>query len=154
MDTTLQLVVAPPDQIEVEAVAALFFSDDRPLAGASALLDWRLDGCLTRLLRSGDAVGSPDEKLWIQASKKLRADWVLFLGAGRRAGLTDRKYARQLYCQLLKVADAAGVRRLALALDPSASPEPLLELLLEVKTELHLNHLQCLVTFDQGWVSH
>jgi len=149
-----QQVASPPDQIEGEAVAAFFFLDDRPLAGACGLLDWRLNGQLTSLIQQGKASGQVGEQLWMQANGKLRAPWVLFVGGGERASFGDARQLKSLVSQLLSVAESSGIKRLVLGLDPiddfgQADCQRLLE---EALQKIGPATFQCLVTLDRSWV--
>jgi hypothetical protein len=153
--SSLQQVASPPDQIEAEAVAALFFSEDRPLSGAAALLDWRLNGFLTNLILSGKAHGWRGEQLWVQGNGKLKAPWVLFVGGGKRAELTAAEQYRQAVAHLLTVSMHSGIKRLVVGLDPDlqVSPKAELKLVNDAWNELGIQKPQCLVTFDQSWIN-
>jgi hypothetical protein len=71
-----------------EVVAGFFFEDQRPVAGASALLDWRLNGLLHKWLMAGSATGQLGEYIMVSNNGKLQAPWVLFVGGGRLQNLT------------------------------------------------------------------
>jgi hypothetical protein len=150
----LQQVASPPDQIEAEAVAALFFPEDRPLAGAAGLLDWRLNGLLTDLITTGKVTGQLGEQLWIQSNGKLRAPWVLLVGGGERRALADADEFRRVMEHLLRVAADSGIRRLVVGVDPDGQigRERHTGLIEEVWSKLASENLQCLVSFDQSWV--
>lgn len=149
-----QQVASPPDQIEAEAVAAFFYPEDRPLSGAAGLLDWRLNGQLTRLIQQGGTTGRVGEHLWIQADSKLRAPWVLLTGGGSRSRLAKAESFRQLVAGLLEVAQRSGVRRLVVGLDPDPrlGEQMQIQLVQEVWSQLGPDHPQCLVTVDQSWI--
>lgn len=103
------------ETLEVDVVAALLFADQRPLTGAIGLLDWRLDGELTRQVQAGVLRGVRGEKLLLRAGDKMRCDWVLVLGGGERRGcggalLNSAVKEMQESCR------RAGFRSLALAL--------------------------------------
>jgi len=154
--STLQQVASPPDQLEAEAVAAFFFPEDRPLAGAAALLDWRLNGFVTRLLLDGKADGQVGEQLWIRSNGKLRAPWVLLVGGGSRAALSEVTDFNRIVSHLLKVAADSGVKRLALGVDPNPrlGHDQQAEIVSAAWEQLGPERLQCLVTFDQSWVNN
>jgi Cytosol aminopeptidase family, N-terminal domain len=150
-----QQVASPPDQIEAEAVAALFFPEDRPLAGAAGLFDWRLNGFLTNLILVGKAHGSYGEQLWVQANGKLKAPWVLFIGGGKRAELADTGRYRQTMSHLMTIAMRSGVKRLVIGLDPDlqSNQGAALKLVSDAWSDLGPQKPQCLVTFDQSWIN-
>lgn len=67
-----------------ELLAVPVFADVRPLRGAAGLLDWRLNGWLSRCLRDERFQGAPGEKLLLPGR---RIPWraVLAIGAGAAA---------------------------------------------------------------------
>ncbi|NIQ96583.1 MAG: hypothetical protein GWN87_22115 [Desulfuromonadales bacterium] len=87
MKQALRPLDLPADRMDGEVVAVLFFEDERPLAGPAALLDWRLNGLLTRRLLNGEATGRRNEKILVDANNKILAPWVLFQGGGTARGL-------------------------------------------------------------------
>lgn len=115
----LQILDLPADRIEGEVVAALFFEDERPVLGPAALLDWRLNGLLTRLLLEGQARGRAGEHVLVRNNGKLSADWIFFLGGGSRKGLC-REALQGLVRHFLQTCRDAGLTRVTLCLDPPA----------------------------------
>ena len=112
--TQPEYVKQPADLLSGESVVALYFGDQRPLDGPAAVLDWRLDGQLTRMLRAGEIHGRAGEHVLLQGNGKVKADWVLFVGGGKWHGLCQETHAA-LVSHMLTVADKAGFRELALA---------------------------------------
>jgi hypothetical protein len=115
--TTLERVESPADRLEAESVVVLYFTDKKLLEGPAALLDWRLDGQLTRMLLSGDVLGKAGEHVMLQNNGKLKSDWVLFVGGGKWAGLCEETHAA-LIRHMLKVASQAGFTKISLAFMP------------------------------------
>ncbi|HKI51088.1 MAG TPA: M17 family peptidase N-terminal domain-containing protein [Geothermobacteraceae bacterium] len=154
--STLQQVASPPDQIEAEAVAAFFFPEDRPLAGAAGLLDWRLNGFVSGLILDGKAVGEVGEQLWIRSNDKLRAPWVLLVGGGSRSAFADVTGFRKSIGHLLKVAADSGIGRLVIGIDPvmRLGQEQQIDIITSAWEQLGSERLQCLVSFDQSWVKN
>lgn len=112
---SLERVELPADQLGGDAVAVLFFEDQRPLRGPCAVLDWRLDGALTRALFDGELTGRAGEHAVYQGTIKVRSDWILFVGGGKWDGLCTDTYA-SLVGHLLTIAWQAGFRDLSLCL--------------------------------------
>lgn len=112
----LQILDLPADRIDGEAVAALFFEDERPVLGPAALLDWRLNGLLTNLLLQGQARGRAGEHVLVRNNGKLSADWIFFLGGGSRKGL-GREACQGLLRHFLQTCRDAGFTRVTLCLD-------------------------------------
>ncbi|MEZ4599107.1 MAG: M17 family peptidase N-terminal domain-containing protein [Syntrophotaleaceae bacterium] len=104
-----------PDRIAGDVVTAFFFEDQRPLQGSAELLDWRLNGVLTRLLLDGNARGAPGEFILVRSNGKLNAAWALFAGGGKRSHLAPFTYSG-LIEGALEHCRRAGFRRIALCL--------------------------------------
>jgi hypothetical protein len=115
-----RLLDMPPDKMEGEVVVALFFEDDRPLAGAAALIDWRLNGFLTQQLLNGKATGATRNSILVQNNGKLDSDWALFIGGGLRKKITAPVYSR-LLATIFKTCHQAGFTRIAICLDVDGS---------------------------------
>ncbi len=105
----------PLELLEVEVLAAFLFADQRPLVGAAGLLDWRLDGEVTRMLQAGRISGNRSEQLVLRAGVKLNAQWVLLLGAGQRRECTERQL-KTLLKELWKSCSRAGFKQIGVAL--------------------------------------
>jgi len=107
-------VASQVDSLPGDSVVALYFADQRPLDGPAAVLDWRLDGQLTRLLLDGDVSGRAGEHVLLQNNGKLKADWALMIGGGKWHGLCRKTHAA-LVRHMLSVARQAGFRKVSLA---------------------------------------
>ena len=121
--TLLERVPLPADVINGESVVALYFSDQKPLDGPAALLDWRLDGQLTKMLLNGDIEGRAGEHVMLQNNGKLKADWVLFVGGGKWHGLCEETHAA-LVRHMLSVARQAGFKDVSLSFLPHEEVAP------------------------------
>lgn len=115
--TTFDRVEFPADCLKAESVVVFYFSDKKLLEGPAALLDWRLDGQLTRMLLRGEVLGKAGEHVMLQNNGKLKSDWVLFVGGGKWAGLCEETHAA-LIRHMLKVASQAGFTKISLAFMP------------------------------------
>jgi hypothetical protein len=115
--TTLEIVDLPADQLPGDALAVPLFEDQRTLDGPVALVDWRLDGTLSRMMIAGELSGRVGEHLALQSNAKFAAPWILIAGCGRWRSL-DRDDYVTLTRRLLKIAGKAGVAELALCLPP------------------------------------
>ena len=113
--TSLELVQSPADQLPGDVVGVFHFTDQRPLAGPSAVLDWRLDGQLTRDLLDGRLHGRTGEHAIYQNNGRLAAAWALCVGGGRWAVVEQAAYAA-LIRHLLEVVRQAGFEEPALCL--------------------------------------
>lgn len=90
------------------------WSDVRPLRGPTGLLDWRLCGKLSQMIREGRVSGSTGEKLLLVTG---RVPWhrVLGIGAGASAAFSDGVFRATLECAL-DAARGIGAVRIAIAL--------------------------------------
>lgn len=118
--TALRVLDLPVDSMPGEVVAALFFEDVRPLRGAAALLDWRLNGRLTELLLAKTVSGRAGEQVLVANNGKLASDWILFIGGGCWRELKVDRY-RQIIRHLLAVCSDAGFSSLSLGLTAGAA---------------------------------
>ncbi len=92
------------DEASVELAVASLWLDRRPMQGFAALLDWRLAGRLSALLRSGFVRGDEGELLMLPGKPALPFEKVLLLGLGARDRFDEEVFRR-------------GVKRVASALE-------------------------------------
>jgi hypothetical protein len=111
-----ELTELPIDRLTGDVAAAFFFSDESPPCGVAALLDWRLGGRLTGLIKKRGVVGEFGEHLLLRSNRKVEAPWTLFVGGGARPGL-DLEGLRWRLRHLFETARLAGFRTVALGLD-------------------------------------
>jgi Cytosol aminopeptidase family, N-terminal domain len=74
---------------EFDAACCLVCQDVRPLQGAVGLIDWRLHGALTHLLRDEFYLGKTDEKLLLPASSQLSFSRIFVVGLGKQSTLSE-----------------------------------------------------------------
>jgi hypothetical protein len=143
----LHLLDNPVDRIEGEVAVALFFLDERPPTGPAALLDWRLNGRLTEQLRQGKVSGCIGEHLLVRSNGKIAADWVLFVGGGRRQGLGE-KDCRERLRHLLATCRRAGFSRIALGLEVLGvmNAAGLQKVVRDILDEMAPGNLECLLS--------
>ncbi len=104
------------DRIESQVVACPFFFNEKPLRGPQALLDWRLNGLLSRMLARDEVCGEPGERVLFAGNGKIRAHWILFLGAGERDAFFPTPFENFLD-ELLRICCNAGFVKLGLCLE-------------------------------------
>ncbi|MEZ4359004.1 MAG: M17 family peptidase N-terminal domain-containing protein [Kofleriaceae bacterium] len=103
------------EEVARDALVLPVFREDRPLRGAAGLVDWRLCGRLSRLMRSGKASGVAGESLLLPASRRLRFTRILWFGLGEAKGYNEDRARRDLQW-IARVSAAAGVTDLAMQL--------------------------------------
>ncbi len=119
----LQILDLPVDRVESSIVVVPFFEDQRPLQGPAALLDWRLNGLLTRQLVDGKATGHVGDRYLVKGNGKMSAEWVLFVGCGAApAGNSDAP--RRVISEMLHPVQQADFRKIGLGL-PAAEVDSL-----------------------------
>lgn len=121
--TLLDIVDLPADRLPGDALVVPLFEDQRPLTGPAGVVDWRLDGALTRMILAGEVSGKISERLAVQTNGKFAAPWVLLAGGGQWRHL-DRAGYLQLVERLLKLAGKAGINEVALCLPPAEHFDP------------------------------
>jgi Cytosol aminopeptidase family, N-terminal domain len=146
----LHVLDLPVDRMEGEVVAALFFEDVRPLFGAAALLDWRLNGRLTDMLLKKEVTGRAGEHVLVANNGKLVADWILFVGGGKWHGLNIGRYRERLR-HLLSVCSNAGFSLVSIGLTtrPGMAPNLLEKELGRALADLPGKRPECLLSFDE-----
>jgi hypothetical protein len=80
------------DQASAEVLVAAVMQDERPPRGVAGLVDWRLCGQLSRLIKSGFFTGELGELLILPSKPALPFDKALFIGCGLRADFDERAY--------------------------------------------------------------
>ncbi len=105
--SVITLDLAKWEEASRDALVLPVFRDDRPLRGAAGLVDWRLCGRLSRLMRSGKASGNAGETLLLPASRRLRFARILWFGLGDAKGYNEER-ARKDLRWISEVTAAAG----------------------------------------------
>jgi hypothetical protein len=106
--SVLPLDVSRWDESSRDCLVLPVFKDDRPLRGAAGLVDWRLCGRLSRLLKSQRASGDAGETMMLPPGRRLRWKRVMWFGLGDAKGYTDDRFRTDLGW-IRKVVTEAGV---------------------------------------------
>lgn len=118
------------DRIECEAVISYFFADERPLQGTAGWIDWRLDGCLSRLINSGKINGNFKEFILIGSQDMLCSPRIILVGLGNSAQFSLKRFT-QISGEIRNVVQRMKLFHLAtslpglhlIELDPSRAAE-------------------------------
>jgi len=113
-----EFLVADPrrfDEASIEVCACSIWSDVRPLQGLAGLLDWRLGGRLSALLKSGFATGERAETLLLPGKPHVSFDKILVLGLGRRSTFDDDAFRDEI-TRVARALERLRVRRCVLEL--------------------------------------
>lgn len=82
----LNLTSQPIDKIPTEIVVLTHYQDDVPFKSELGLLDWRINGRLSRFIQDKHYVGKAKELLLMPSEKRLNAPEVMILGLGLKEG--------------------------------------------------------------------
>lgn len=91
----MQIIIStlPIDKMECLNLALGLFSDERSPRGAGGLIDWRLNGLISRKLAGGWLSGAFQEELILFCPGRIKAEAILFYGLGVAGDLaTGRLY--------------------------------------------------------------
>jgi hypothetical protein len=81
----MDIILSPEgvDLQECDVLVTGFFLDERPLKGSSGLVDWRLNGRLSRLIIEKRLTGEWKETILIPSEGRVIPRMILLLGLGR-----------------------------------------------------------------------
>lgn len=89
----LNLSTSPPDRLKHRCLVLGCFSDEKPPRGVCGLMDWRLNGMLSREIKQHHITGEFKEKVAIPHPDRAGCDLMLLFGMGPVADLSyDRIY--------------------------------------------------------------
>jgi hypothetical protein len=80
------------DLAATEVLVASLAADERPPHGVAGLVDWRLAGRISALIKSGFATGAVGEVLLIPGKPRLPFDKIVLFGLGTRSEFTERVF--------------------------------------------------------------
>jgi hypothetical protein len=118
------------DQAAAESLCLFIGSDERPLTGLAGLLDWRLSGKLSRLLRGGLLTGEAGEAVLTPPGTRFGFQKLFLFGVGP-SGQPEQLLVERVGEALRKLAQA-GVREVAMQLPARLAPELGVRTLLDV----------------------
>lgn len=98
----MQLALVPAtlpalDGLACELLIVGSFVDDRPPRGLAGLLDWRLNGWLSRLVLEGRFSGELGELLLFPAGHRVGPQRVVLLGLGPQAAFDEARLGEALH---------------------------------------------------------
>lgn len=94
----------PVDKLKAECIIATAFSDQRPLHGTAALLDWRLNGRLSRYILKHRFSGEFGESLLMPGEGRVKSQEIILVGLGRLDQFNESHIAPAIQLLLDKVA--------------------------------------------------
>lgn len=122
------------DLLGTEVLVACLAEDERPPHGVAGLLDYRLAGRLSRLIREGFATGRTSEVLLLPGKPRLPFDKIVLFGVGPRNAF-DETCFRAVIEKMLRTLEGLRARTAVVELPGrhfgAISAERAAELLLE-----------------------
>jgi len=133
----LRFIPPEPRRLDMavsEVLVLPLFTDQRPPRGVAGLVDYRLAGHISELLRRGTISGAALEQLLVRGRPKLPFDKILLVGSGDSHAFNPQIFAAVVDV-LLGALSQLGVRRAVVELPGRAegriAPELAAEILLE-----------------------
>jgi hypothetical protein len=80
------------DEIEAQCLVLTTFSDDRPLRGLTGLVDWRLNGQLSRLMLRDFVDGHYQEATLSPIEGRLNFGRIVLIGMGKRSEFDAQRF--------------------------------------------------------------
>jgi len=108
MLSILPLDLARWDEARRDCLVLSVFKDERPLRGAAGLVDWRLCGRLSRLVKSNKVGADARETMMLPAGRRLAFAKLLWFGLGESKGYTDDRFRRDI-AWIVEVVAKAGI---------------------------------------------
>jgi hypothetical protein len=123
------------DDVEAaEVCVCSMWSDERPVRGFAGLLDWRLGGRLSALMKSGFVSGEPGERLLVPGKPHVPFEKVIVFGLGPRSAFDEEAF-RHAVLDVANTLSGLRVRRAVVELPGRANdaidPERAVTLTLE-----------------------
>ncbi len=109
MLTVLPLDLARWDETARDCLVLPVFKDDRPLRGAAGLVDWRLCGKLSKLVKAQRASAESGEQLLLPPGRRLRFTRIFWFGLGDAKGYNEERFRKDL-AWILGTLTKAGVK--------------------------------------------
>src|SRR5215467_11849538 len=106
--SVLPLELSRWDEVKRDCLVLPVFRDDRPLRGAAGLVDWRLCGRLSRLLKTNRASADPGETILLPPGRRLKFSRIMWFGLGDAKGYSEARFRKDL-AWMLEVVTKANV---------------------------------------------
>ncbi len=79
-----EMAVEGLDTLGCDTLVCTIFDEERPLQGLAGLIDWRMNGWLSRQIRAGIATSAPRELILTPGSRQFSVPRILCIGLGSK----------------------------------------------------------------------
>jgi hypothetical protein len=100
----------PMDKIAVDLLVLMHFEGEIPFHGLLGLLDWRVNGRLSRFVQAKGFVGKAKEALLLPSEGRVKAKDVILLGLGCRENFNEAYVSQVLDHILDRVVKKKAIR--------------------------------------------
>jgi hypothetical protein len=113
----------PIDRQTCQLVEAGLFEDERPLRGSAGILDWRLNGAISREILKGRITGKFKETVIIPSKQRIQSPKILLIGLGPANSISYPKL-REISAHLLQTLLKINILDFCCSI-PHSKPYPL-----------------------------
>ena len=106
------------DELETDLLVTTLYDTERPPQGVGGLVDWRLNGFVSRQIMNGTVEGLPEELVLIPLHRRLPARRLLILGLGKPCEFRLAT-ARHVAYRLGKIIESLGTEDVAIHFPPA-----------------------------------
>jgi hypothetical protein len=93
----LNLSTEDPDLPKHKCLALGIFADEKPPRGICGLIDWRLNGMISKEIKKGRIIGDFEEKILIPFPGRVGAEMLLLIGLGNTSDINYDKIYNAAY---------------------------------------------------------
>lgn len=108
-----------PVDIDADILALTFFEDERPLRGHAGMVDWRMNGELSRMIVNGSVSGREGEPLLMSTDSRIPSPRILLFGLGD-SKLFEPKRFQGLLTAFVRTVSKLNLSRLAVSIPGSS----------------------------------
>lgn len=108
-----------PVEIDADILALTLFEDERPLRGHAGMVDWRMNGELSRMIVNGSVSGREGEPLLMSTDNRIPSPRILLFGLGD-SKLFEPKRFQGLLTAFVRTLSKLNLSRLAVTIPGSS----------------------------------
>lgn len=103
------------DKIPAELIVLMHYEDEVPFSGLLGVLDWRINGRLSRFIKSKKYTGKPKELLLIPSEFRFMSNEIMILGLGKRSDFHE-DHVNKILDYFLETVDKKKSHQICLSL--------------------------------------